>query len=66
MMTESEFLRVFTIGLATGFLLGVVAAGYAALWFRERREAAGFEARARVTDTMPWRLVATLHRRMPA
>ncbi len=36
-MTETEFLRVFACGLAVGFLLGIVTAGYVALGFRERR-----------------------------
>lgn len=36
-MTDSEFVRVFAAGLAVGFLLGVVATGYVALGFCERR-----------------------------
>lgn len=37
-MTDGEFMRVFIIGLAVGFVLGVITAGYVALGFREKRE----------------------------
>ncbi|MDT8900784.1 hypothetical protein [Anaeroselena agilis] len=39
-MTDAEFLRVFSAGVGTGFLLGIVVAGYVALGYRERRPGA--------------------------
>lgn len=55
-MTDLEFVRAFTVGLGAGFLLGVVAAGYAALGFRERRGGAGPSRPPRWADNTVRRL----------
>ncbi len=62
-MTDAEFLRVFSIGLGTGFLLGVVAAGYVALGFRERRGEEVSAPRLRGTDNTIRRLYGAWRRK---
>lgn len=62
-MTDAEFLRVFSIGLGTGFLLGVVAAGYVALGFRDRRGEEFNTPRLRGTDNTIRRLYGAWRRK---
>lgn len=62
-MTDSEFFRVFSIGLGTGFVLGVVVAGYVALGFRERRGEEVASPRLRGTDNTIRRLYGAWRRK---
>ncbi len=62
-MTDAEFLRIFSIGLGTGFLLGIVAAGYVAMGFRERRGGDDAAPRLRGTDNTMRRLFGAWRRK---
>lgn len=62
-MTDSEFLRVFSIGLGTGFVLGVVTAGYVALGFRDRRGEEVAAPRLRGADNTIRRLYGAWRRK---
>ena len=62
-VTEPEFIRVFSLGLGVGFLLGVVAAGYVALGFRERRGEEFAAPRLRGTDNTIRRLYGAWRRK---